>query len=92
MAPLKRPRLAPASRYRLRVNLETAPKPRAFPPRLSIGLRSRNDALKRSGNMALLSATRKRHAHALANQAATNVQNATADSVQNEKSGNSKSA
>src|SRR4030088_313964 len=39
-----------------------------------------------------LSATRKRHAHALANQIATSVQNATGDSVQNESSGNSKSA
>ena len=34
----------------------------------------------------MLSATRKRHAHMLANQLATNVQNATDDSVQNEKS------
>ena len=34
----------------------------------------------------MLSATRKRHAHALANQIATSVQNATGDSVQNEKS------
>jgi hypothetical protein len=40
----------------------------------------------------MLSATRKRHAHALANQIATTVQNATGDSVQNEKSENSKSA
>lgn len=40
----------------------------------------------------MLSATRKRHAHALANQLATNVQNATGDCVQNEKSENSKSA
>ena len=40
----------------------------------------------------MLSATRKRHAHALANQIATSVQNATGDSVQNESSGNSKSA
>jgi hypothetical protein len=34
----------------------------------------------------MLSATRKRHAHMLANQLATNVQNATGDGVQNEKS------
>jgi hypothetical protein len=34
----------------------------------------------------MLSATRKRHAHMLANQLATSVQNATDDSVQNEKS------
>jgi hypothetical protein len=40
----------------------------------------------------MLSATRKRHAHALANQIATTVQNATADSVQNENAGKSKSA
>jgi hypothetical protein len=40
----------------------------------------------------MLSATRKRHAHALANQIATSVQNATGDSVQNENSGTSKSA
>jgi hypothetical protein len=40
----------------------------------------------------MLSATRKRHAHALANQMATAVQNATGDIVQNEKSDSSKSA
>jgi hypothetical protein len=40
----------------------------------------------------MLSATRKRHAHALANQIATSVQNAIGDGVQNEESGNSKSA
>ena len=40
----------------------------------------------------MLSATRKRHAHALANQIATAVQNAMGDSVQNEKSDGSKSA
>jgi hypothetical protein len=40
----------------------------------------------------MLSATRKRHAHMLANQLATDVQNATGDSVQNEKSENAKSA
>lgn len=34
----------------------------------------------------MLSATRKRHAHMLANQLATSVQNATDDSVQNERS------
>jgi len=34
----------------------------------------------------MLSATRKRHAHMLANQLATTVPNATDDSVQNEKS------
>src|SRR6266700_1787142 len=34
----------------------------------------------------MLSATRKRHAHMLANQLATTVQNATDDGVQNEKS------
>jgi hypothetical protein len=39
----------------------------------------------------MLSATRKRHAHALANQMATNVQNATGDGVQNEKSADSRS-
>jgi hypothetical protein len=37
-------------------------------------------------------ATRKRHAHALANQIATAVQNAMGDNVQNEKSDSSKSA
>lgn len=31
----------------------------------------------------MLSATRKRHAHLLANQAATDIQNATADDIQN---------
>jgi hypothetical protein len=40
----------------------------------------------------MLSATRKRHAHALANQIATGVQNAMGDGVQNENSDNSKSA
>jgi hypothetical protein len=40
----------------------------------------------------MLSATRKRHAHALANQIATSVQNATDESVQNENAGRSKSA
>jgi hypothetical protein len=39
----------------------------------------------------MLSATRKRHAHMLANQLATNVQNATGESIQNEKSTTSKS-
>ena len=37
----------------------------------------------------MLSATRKRHAHALANQIATSVQNATGESVQNENAGRS---
>ncbi len=40
----------------------------------------------------MLSATRKRHAHRLANESATNVQNAAGELVQNEKSGNEKSA
>lgn len=40
----------------------------------------------------LLSATRKRHAHAIANQMATNVQNAEGEGVQNESAGNTKSA
>jgi hypothetical protein len=40
----------------------------------------------------LLSATRKRHAHALANQMATSVQNATNEGVQNEDAEKSKSA
>jgi hypothetical protein len=40
----------------------------------------------------MLSATRKRHAHALANQIATAVQNATGDRVQNENFEKSKSA
>jgi hypothetical protein len=40
----------------------------------------------------MLSATRKRHAHALANQMATGVQNASGDGVQNENSENAKSA
>jgi hypothetical protein len=40
----------------------------------------------------MLSATRKRHAHALANQLATSVQNATGDGVQNENAENTKSA
>jgi hypothetical protein len=35
----------------------------------------------------VLSATRKRHAHWLANQTATNVQNTTDERVQNEKTG-----
>src|SRR5205085_5126658 len=40
----------------------------------------------------MLSATRKRHAHMLANQLATDVQNATGDGIQNEKSDNARSA
>jgi hypothetical protein len=40
----------------------------------------------------MLSATRKRHAHALANQLATSVQNATGDGVQNETAENIRSA
>jgi hypothetical protein len=40
----------------------------------------------------MLSATRKRHAHALANQIATNVRNEAGDSVRNENSESSKSA
>lgn len=40
----------------------------------------------------MLSATRKRHAHWLANQTATPVQNETGDSIQNEKSKNERSA
>jgi hypothetical protein len=40
----------------------------------------------------MLSATRKRHAHALANQLATSVQNAMGDGVQNEKAENAGSA
>lgn len=40
----------------------------------------------------MLSATRKRHAHRLANEQATDVQNAAPDLVQNEKSGSAKSA
>jgi hypothetical protein len=40
----------------------------------------------------MLSATRKRHAHALANQMATIVQNATVDGVQNENADDAKSA
>ena len=40
----------------------------------------------------MLSATRKRHAHALANQMATSVQNATNEDVQNEDAEKSKSA
>jgi hypothetical protein len=40
----------------------------------------------------MLSATRKRHAHALANQMATNVQNTGSDGVQNENKDNEKSA
>ena len=40
----------------------------------------------------VLGATRKRHAHRLANETATTVQNEAADSVQNENGGTSKSA
>jgi hypothetical protein len=40
----------------------------------------------------MLSATRKRHAHWLANQAATSIQNEAADPIQNEKLPNEKSA
>jgi len=40
----------------------------------------------------MLSATRKRHAHRLANQMATSVQNYPVDGIQNEKAGNSRSA
>jgi hypothetical protein len=40
----------------------------------------------------MLSATRKRHAHALANQMATGVQNASGDGIQNENAKNAKSA
>jgi hypothetical protein len=40
----------------------------------------------------MLSATRKRHAHALANQIATSVQNEACDLVQNEKDGKKRSA
>ncbi|MGL3214242.1 hypothetical protein [Bradyrhizobium sp. BR 1433] len=40
----------------------------------------------------MLSATRKRHAHLLANQAATDVQNAVADCVQNTEQEQSKTA
>jgi hypothetical protein len=40
----------------------------------------------------MLSATRKRHAHALANQMATNVQNTESEDVQNETAENTKSA
>lgn len=40
----------------------------------------------------MLSATRKRHAHALANQMATSVQNTAGDGVQNENRENGKSA
>jgi hypothetical protein len=40
----------------------------------------------------MLSATRKRHAHRLANETATSIQNETTDSVQNEKRGFEKSA
>ena len=39
-----------------------------------------------------LSATRKRHAHRLANQLATSVQNEPVDAIQNENSGNARSA
>lgn len=39
----------------------------------------------------MLSATRKRHAHWLANQSATSVQNAAGDGVQNEKTGTQRS-
>ena len=40
----------------------------------------------------MLSATRKRHAHRLANETETNVQNAADDAVQNENGGITKSA
>jgi hypothetical protein len=40
----------------------------------------------------MLSATRKRHAHRLANEMATSVQNAADEVVQNEKEGVEKSA
>jgi hypothetical protein len=40
----------------------------------------------------MLSATEKRHAHRLANEQATNVQNAAPSPVQNEKGGVAKSA
>jgi hypothetical protein len=40
----------------------------------------------------MLAATRKRHAHRLANETATSVQNAAGDTVQNEKGGVAKSA
>jgi hypothetical protein len=40
----------------------------------------------------VLSATRKRHAHWLANQAATSIQNDGGNAVQNEKSSNERSA
>jgi hypothetical protein len=40
----------------------------------------------------MLSATRKRHAHRLANQMATSVQNEPVDAIQNEKSGNARSS
>jgi hypothetical protein len=40
----------------------------------------------------ILSATRKRHAHWLANQAATPIQNGQETEIQNEKAGNAKSA
>jgi hypothetical protein len=40
----------------------------------------------------MLSATRKRHAHWLANQTATSIQNEGGEPIQNEKSENEKSA
>lgn len=40
----------------------------------------------------MLAATRKRHAHALANQAATSIQNGQETAIQNEKQENTKSA
>jgi hypothetical protein len=40
----------------------------------------------------ILSATRKRHAHWLANQAATSIQNGQENAIQNEKTGNERSA
>ena len=40
----------------------------------------------------ILAATRKRHAHRLANQAETSIQNEPSQPVQNEKSGGKKSA
>jgi hypothetical protein len=40
----------------------------------------------------MLSASRKRHAHRLANQTATSVQNAAGDAVQNEKSSTERTA
>lgn len=40
----------------------------------------------------ILSATRKRHAHWLANQAATSIQNEPGDAIQNDKMQNERSA